>query len=100
MRGVGDDDLDRLAAALGVENVEREAVLLEDAGVLPELGDEGLADAARADRKLEMVLGDGAVMDERQDSGDGRADQRPRPTHAPPSLASQDRPGLSVEASK
>ena len=79
MRGVGDDDLDRLAAALGIEDIEREAVLLEDAGVLSKLGDEGLADAARADRKLELVLR--AIALDVSSEADGQAtptgDRRP-----------------------
>ena len=83
MRGVGNDDLNGLAAALRVKNVEREAVLLEDAGVLSELRNESLADAAGADRKLELVLCDGALA-ERQKTSDGRADQRSRPKHGCP----------------
>jgi hypothetical protein len=42
----GDDHLQRLAAALGVEDVEVEAMLLEDAGLLAELGDRTLPAAA------------------------------------------------------
>ena len=48
----GDDDLQRLAAALGVEDVEIEAVLLEDAGLLAELGDGAFP--AAADRRGDL----------------------------------------------
>ena len=48
----GDDDLQRLAAALGVEDVEIEAVLLKDAGLLAELGDRAFP--AAADRRGDL----------------------------------------------
>jgi hypothetical protein len=51
-------------------------MLLEDAGVLAELGDEGFADAARPDRNLEMILGASLRSNERQADG-GHAGQRP-----------------------
>ena len=56
LRAVGDDDLLGLAAALGIKDVERQPMLLEDAGVLAQLRHEGLADAACADGDLEMIL--------------------------------------------
>src|SRR6185503_1222373 len=89
LRAVGDDHLLRLAAALGVEDIEGESVLLEDAGILSELGDEGLADAARAHRDLEVILR-GRSAPRRHRSGD-RKQQRagPRTFHAHlPSIAS------------
>src|SRR4029079_1860648 len=54
---VGDHHLDGFTAALGVQNIEREPMLLEEAGVLAELSDKGLAHPAGANRDLEMVLG-------------------------------------------
>src|SRR5262249_40885419 len=54
---VGDHRLLGLAAPVGVEDVEREVVLLEEAGLVADLGDECLADAAPADRDLELVGG-------------------------------------------
>ena len=54
---VGDHRLQRLGAALRVEQFERQAVLLEDALVLAELGDRLLPAAALADGDLEVVVG-------------------------------------------
>ena len=65
-----DDRLQGLAAALRVEHVEHEAVLLEDAGVLAKLGDALLPAAALPDRDLERVLrGRGGAQAGQQDGG-------------------------------
>ena len=53
--------MQRLGAALGVEQFERQAVLLEDALVLAELGDRLLPAAALADGDLQVVVGPGAA---------------------------------------
>ena len=84
--GSGNDDLDRLAAALRVENVEFDAVLLEDAGVLAQLRHEGFADAAAALRELETILRLRGWCG-REDRGDSHADERSRPMHAMPPQA-------------
>ena len=66
----GEHDLDGLAAALGVEHVEREAMLLEDAGVLAELRHALLPAAALPDRDLERILRDrGAVQEHQRQRG-------------------------------
>ena len=57
LRAVRDHRLLGLAAAVGVEDVEHDIVLVEQAGLVADLGDEGLADAAPADRDLEPLLG-------------------------------------------
>ncbi len=67
---VRDHRLLRLAAAVGVEDVQLELVLLEQPGVVADLGDEGLADAAPADRDLEPVLRRHRVGRERADGGE------------------------------
>jgi hypothetical protein len=54
---VGDHRLLGLAAAVGIEDVEHDFVLVEQAGLVADLGDEGLADAAAANRDLEPLLG-------------------------------------------
>ena len=80
LRAVRDHRLLRLAAAVGVEDVEREAMLLEDAGLVAKLGDEGLAHVAVADRDLEVVLRECGVGAEQQ----GEHAQRQNPaTHRP-----------------
>ena len=56
LRAVGDHRLLGFAAAVGVENIEIEIVLFEYAGLVADLGNEGFADAATADRNLEPVL--------------------------------------------
>src|SRR5262249_34248250 len=55
LRAVGDHRLLGLAAAIGIENVQREVVALEHAGLVADLGDEGFANAAAAHRDLERV---------------------------------------------
>ena len=60
---VGDHRLQRLGAALGVEQFQRQAVLLEDALVLAEVGDGLLPAAALADGDLEVVVGPRASGD-------------------------------------
>ena len=57
LRAVRDHRLLGLAAAIGIENVEGEIVPFEQAGLVADLGDEGLADAAPADRDLEVIPG-------------------------------------------
>src|SRR5262249_61939411 len=57
LRAVRDHRLLGLAAAIGIENVEGEVMRVEQAGLVADLGDEGLADAAPADRDLELILG-------------------------------------------
>ena len=57
LRAVRDHRLLGLAAAIGIENVEGEVVPVEQAGLVADLGDEGFANAAPADRDLELVLG-------------------------------------------
>src|SRR4029434_4032940 len=52
LRAVGDHGLLGLAAAVGIENVEREIVAFEQAGLVADLGDEGFANAAPADCDL------------------------------------------------
>jgi hypothetical protein len=74
LHAVGDHRLLGLAAALRVDDVEREPVLLEDAGVLTEIGDKGLADAARAHRDLEGIVG--GCRCRAQESETGRQDVR------------------------
>jgi hypothetical protein len=51
----GNDDLHRLAASLGIEDVEIEAVLLEYAGLLAKLGDRPLPAAANRRGDLERL---------------------------------------------
>ena len=46
---------------------------------MAEFGDEGLADAAPADRELEVILRHRALR--QQQAGDSGADQRSRPEH-------------------
>src|SRR5262249_39177369 len=53
---VRDHRLLGLAAAVGIEDVEREVVLAKQAGIVADLGDKGLANAAAADRDLQPVL--------------------------------------------
>ena len=77
----GDYHLDRLTAALGVENVELDAMLLEDAGILAELRHEGLSHPAAAHRKLEPVIGKADPRQQRQCGGQRRAGKRSRTTH-------------------
>src|SRR5262249_56619254 len=62
---VRDDSLLGLATAVGIEDIEREIVLLEVAGVIANLGDERLANAAAADGDLQTVLGERALGRER-----------------------------------
>src|SRR5262249_10542057 len=91
LRAVGDDGLLGLAAAVGVEDIEREIVLLEVAGGVADLGDESLADAAAADGDLQAVLGEHPLGRERSERkhcdqparhgsppGRRRCDRRPR----------------------
>ncbi len=59
-------------------------MLLEDAGILSELGDEGLADAARAHRDLEMILR--GRSGPRRRRGDDRKQQRTNPRTFHPHL--------------
>src|SRR5690242_15504386 len=63
-----DHRLERLAAALRVEHLERQAMLLEEAGVLAELRDALLPAAALADRDLERVVGAGRGRKRQQHS--------------------------------
>ena len=49
--------MQRLAAAGGVENLQHKPVLLEDAGLLPEMGNRRVPAAALADGDFELVLG-------------------------------------------
>ena len=51
----GDHRLQGLARARGVEDLELDAVLLEDAGLVAEMGDRGVPIAALADGELELV---------------------------------------------
>ena len=68
----GEHDLDGLTAALGVEHVEREAMLLEDAGVLAEFRHALLPAAALPDRDLERILRGRGAMQEHQQQGGGQ----------------------------
>ena len=61
-----------LAAALGVEHVKREAMLLEDAGVLAEFRHALLPAAALPDRDLERILRDRDAVQEHQRQGGGQ----------------------------
>src|ERR1700746_4167427 len=45
-----------LTAALGVEDLQRHAVLLEDAGALADVGNRSIPQSALADRESERVL--------------------------------------------
>jgi hypothetical protein len=65
-----DHRLQRLARPLGVEDVEYDAVLPEDAGVLRELRDRLVPNALGTDRELERVLRPGKRM-VREQSADG-----------------------------
>src|SRR5262249_41156409 len=56
IHAAGDHRLLGLARALGVEDVERESVLLEDAAALAELRHRGVPQRALADRDLERLL--------------------------------------------
>src|SRR5262249_59210270 len=71
LRAVGDDRLLGLAAAIGIENVECEVVPFEQAGLVADLGHEGFADAAAADRNLELI-----VSASRFDASDEGCEQR------------------------
>src|SRR5262249_28546088 len=81
---VGDHRLLGLPAAVGVEDVEREVVLLEEAGLVADLGDESLADAAAADRDLEPIPG-AAGAPGRDRKRERRRDDARMP-HAAPSV--------------
>ncbi len=61
--GAGDHRLQRLARARGVDDLERDTVLLEDAGLLAEIGHRGVPVAALADRDLEEIIGCGWQRD-------------------------------------
>src|SRR5262249_8345401 len=52
----GDHGLLRLAGALGIEQLEREAVLLEDAPAIPDLGDASVPQPALPDREPQRLL--------------------------------------------
>src|SRR6185436_19921753 len=77
----GEHDLDGLAAALGVEHVEREAMLLEDAGVLAELRHALLPAAALPDRDLERILRDRSAVQEHQGHGGGQTPAQHKSRH-------------------
>src|SRR5262249_1268859 len=62
----GNDRLLGLAAALRVEDVERDAALLEEAGALSELGRRRLPVAAGADRELDRMVGKGGAWGQRK----------------------------------
>ena len=55
--GARDHDLQRLAGPLGVDRLERDPVLLEDAGARAQVGSRGFPISAHRDRELERVLG-------------------------------------------
>ena len=63
--------------AVGVENIEIEAVLLENAGALAEFGDAGVPGALLRDGDLERVVGGGkaAGPGERQEAQEDENDQ-------------------------
>jgi hypothetical protein len=52
----GDHRLQSLARALGIEDVEHDAMLSEDAGILRELRDRLIPDSLGPDRELERIL--------------------------------------------
>ena len=52
----GNHGLLRLAGAVGVDDLELQAVLLEDAGALADFGDRSVPVAALADRQLDLVV--------------------------------------------
>jgi hypothetical protein len=65
----GDHCLQRLAGALRPEGLEHDAVLFEDAGLLPERRHLVFPVVDLADRELEHVLGRGLRVDEHQRRG-------------------------------
>ena len=69
----GENDLDGLAASLGVEQFEGETVLLEDAGILAELGHALLPAAALPDRDLERILRARSAVQQEQGQDGGKA---------------------------
>src|SRR5262249_13989874 len=71
----GDDRLHRLAAAVGIENLEIEPVLLEDAGALADVGNAAVPVVGRTDRELERVVG---ARRAREDDGQGQSRDDPR----------------------
>src|SRR5262249_53684880 len=81
LRAVGDDRLLRLAAAVGVDQVEVQPVWGEQAGILADLGEAALADAAPADRHRELALRAGS-RGERGEAGEGEQGQRATLDHA------------------
>ena len=71
------DRLQRLAAARGVDHLELEVVLLEDAGLGAEMGDGGVPVAALADGELELIGGGCARQARaRQQRGAGEREMR------------------------
>ena len=67
----------RLGAALGVENLHRDAAFLENAGPLAELRDGGIPLAALRHRDLQQVLGTGGRERRKQsDENDNRGERR------------------------
>jgi hypothetical protein len=76
LRAVGDDGLLRLATAVGVEDVELEILLLEQARLVADLGDESFPNTAAADRDLQVVLGDRRRSGERNEANERCCQQR------------------------
>src|SRR2546430_2478236 len=84
-----DHRLQRLAAALGIEHLEHEAVLLEKARVLAELRHALLPAAALADRDFERVLRSGSARKAAEPDGRRQMPHHADPEHrAPPALPS------------
>src|SRR5262249_8413521 len=74
------------------EDVEREVVLLEQPGPVADLGDEGLADAAPADRDLEPILGAAGARRRDGQRQHSRRDPCPPPHVALPTVPLSTRP--------
>ena len=68
----GYDSLLGLAGTLGVEDFEREAVLLENAGALADIGNRRIPQSALADRNLQCVLPERGRACQRKRSDTGK----------------------------
>ena len=61
IHAAGNHGLMGLGAALGVEDIDRDAAALEDAGALAEFGDGGVPLSALRYRDLEQIVGPGQI---------------------------------------
>src|SRR5262249_29799750 len=84
----GDDGLLGFAGALSVENLQHEAVLLEEAGILPELGKRILPRSCQSRSDAQFVLRDGITIDSDKKREDEHCQPETRLDHVPSSTSS------------